>query len=309
MLAGAAGVPGRRNYRGRDALPRRRRGSTSSTTCTATAWPTPTAGSRTPPTRAPGRGRRRRTRSPTEVLGGPAAARASSPPRLEELVHAGAVGVPVWRGERAFSTRRDPGQEHAVLRVREADGSDARAGRPDGARPRRHHDARRLVAVVGGRPAGLPALHRRRRGVAAVRARRRHRRGARRPDRPLPLLPRRPGCPAARSCSTCAGSRPTRCPPARSSSTAGCGATGSAPTPTTTSWCTARAATRPRYFGVAHQPRRPLAGRLGARSAPRPRDDVWIADLAGDGALREFQVGVDAADRRPGWPATAGSGC
>ncbi|MGZ4538697.1 MAG: prolyl oligopeptidase family serine peptidase [Blastococcus sp.] len=44
--------------------------------------------------------------------------------RLEELVHAGAVGVPVWRGGRAFSTRRDPGQEHAVLRVREADGTE-----------------------------------------------------------------------------------------------------------------------------------------------------------------------------------------
>ena len=44
--------------------------------------------------------------------------------RLETLVHAGAVGVPVWRGDRAFSTRRDPGQEHAVLRVREADGTE-----------------------------------------------------------------------------------------------------------------------------------------------------------------------------------------
>ncbi len=44
--------------------------------------------------------------------------------RLEKLVHAGAVGVPVWRGDRAFSTRRDPGQEHAVLRVREADGTE-----------------------------------------------------------------------------------------------------------------------------------------------------------------------------------------
>ncbi|TFV44869.1 prolyl oligopeptidase family serine peptidase [Blastococcus sp. TF02A_35] len=43
--------------------------------------------------------------------------------RLEQLVHAGAVGIPVWRGDRAFSTRRDPGQEHAVLRVREADGT------------------------------------------------------------------------------------------------------------------------------------------------------------------------------------------
>ena len=43
--------------------------------------------------------------------------------RLDQLVHAGAVGVPVWRGRRAFSTRRDPGQEHAVLRVREPDGT------------------------------------------------------------------------------------------------------------------------------------------------------------------------------------------
>ncbi len=57
--------------------------------------------------------------------------------RLEQLVHAGAVGVPVWRGGRAFSTRRDPGQEHAVLRVREPDGTvrvlvDPTALDPDG---------------------------------------------------------------------------------------------------------------------------------------------------------------------------------
>src|SRR3954454_7500713 len=42
---------------------------------------------------------------------------------LGQLVHAGAVGVPVWRRGRAFSTRRDPGQEHAVLRVTEPDGT------------------------------------------------------------------------------------------------------------------------------------------------------------------------------------------
>src|SRR3954449_13559682 len=42
---------------------------------------------------------------------------------LGQLVHAGAVGVPVWRHGRAFSTRRDPGQEHAVLRVTEPDGT------------------------------------------------------------------------------------------------------------------------------------------------------------------------------------------
>ncbi|HEY0507389.1 MAG TPA: prolyl oligopeptidase family serine peptidase [Blastococcus sp.] len=57
-----------------------------------------------------------------EVLGG-LPMRAGFAARLEQLVHAGAVGVPVHRAQRAFSTRRDPGQEHAVLRVREADGS------------------------------------------------------------------------------------------------------------------------------------------------------------------------------------------
>src|SRR3954469_3403721 len=44
--------------------------------------------------------------------------------RLGQLVHSGAGGVPVWRAGPAFSPRRDPGQEHAVLRVREADGSE-----------------------------------------------------------------------------------------------------------------------------------------------------------------------------------------
>jgi len=58
----------------------------------------------------------------TELLAG-LPARASFTRRLEQLVRSGAVGLPVWRGERAFSTRRDPGQEHAVLRIREADGS------------------------------------------------------------------------------------------------------------------------------------------------------------------------------------------
>lgn len=44
--------------------------------------------------------------------------------RLTELAGVGAVGLPVWRGDRVFFSRRDPGQEHAVLLVREADGSE-----------------------------------------------------------------------------------------------------------------------------------------------------------------------------------------
>ncbi|HUR23582.1 MAG TPA: prolyl oligopeptidase family serine peptidase [Acidimicrobiales bacterium] len=44
--------------------------------------------------------------------------------RLHELLSAGSVGAPVMRGDRAFFTRRRPGQEHPVLLVREADGSE-----------------------------------------------------------------------------------------------------------------------------------------------------------------------------------------
>ncbi|SDO56258.1 prolyl oligopeptidase Serine peptidase. MEROPS family S09A [Klenkia soli] len=56
--------------------------------------------------------------------------RAAFAEQLGELVRSGSVGIPVWRAGRAFSTRRDPGQEHAVLRVREAvgrEGGDAAA--------------------------------------------------------------------------------------------------------------------------------------------------------------------------------------
>jgi prolyl oligopeptidase len=42
--------------------------------------------------------------------------------RLRALLSAGAVGAPAWRAGRVFWTRRDPGQEHAVLRWR--DGAD-----------------------------------------------------------------------------------------------------------------------------------------------------------------------------------------
>jgi prolyl oligopeptidase len=45
--------------------------------------------------------------------------------RVRELLNVGAVGTPVWRGERCFFTRRSAGQEHAVLYVSEAGGEPA----------------------------------------------------------------------------------------------------------------------------------------------------------------------------------------
>ena len=44
--------------------------------------------------------------------------------RLAELLGAGNVGTPAWRGDRRFFTRRLPGQEHAVLYTAAADGGE-----------------------------------------------------------------------------------------------------------------------------------------------------------------------------------------
>jgi prolyl oligopeptidase len=44
--------------------------------------------------------------------------------RLATLLAAGSVGPPVWRDGRCFFTRREPGQELAVLLVREPDGTE-----------------------------------------------------------------------------------------------------------------------------------------------------------------------------------------
>ncbi|MFI6297015.1 prolyl oligopeptidase family protein [Nonomuraea sp. NPDC050790] len=44
--------------------------------------------------------------------------------RIEELLQSGSVGVPVWRGERHFFSRRMPGQEHAVYYVVDPDGTE-----------------------------------------------------------------------------------------------------------------------------------------------------------------------------------------
>ncbi|WP_285601067.1 prolyl oligopeptidase family serine peptidase [Kineosporia sp. NBRC 101731] len=46
--------------------------------------------------------------------------------RLGELMGAGVAGVPIWRGRRVFSMRREPGQEHSVLYVQDSPDSDRR---------------------------------------------------------------------------------------------------------------------------------------------------------------------------------------
>ena len=61
--------------------------------------------------------------------------------RLRELLAAGVVGVPVWRGERRFFVRRQGDQEHGVLVTADADGTE-----------------RVLVDPIGIDPSGLTTL-------------------------------------------------------------------------------------------------------------------------------------------------------
>jgi prolyl oligopeptidase len=44
--------------------------------------------------------------------------------RIAELMRTGAVGTPIWRGDRAFYSRREPVQEHGVLLTRDPDGTE-----------------------------------------------------------------------------------------------------------------------------------------------------------------------------------------
>ena len=44
--------------------------------------------------------------------------------RIAELLRSGSVGVPAWRGERYFFSRRTPDQEHAVFYVVDPDGGE-----------------------------------------------------------------------------------------------------------------------------------------------------------------------------------------
>ena len=255
-----------------------------------------TAGVDRGPGRARRRGRSTRCRCATEFAA-----------RLEQLVHAGAVGVPVWRGGRAFSTRRDPGQEHA---------------RPAGPRGRRHASAC-CVDPMALDPAGTttldawspswratgwptsspPAATRSRSSTCSTSPPARSSTGR----STAAATPPSPGCPAARSCSTCAGSPRTQVPAGeeqfhRRVWRHRVGAPGRRRRPG------ARRGQRPDHLlRRAHQPRRPLAGRLRLR---RHRAARRRLDRRPRRRRRAARASRSASTRRPprGWPATAGCG-
>jgi prolyl oligopeptidase len=218
--------------------------------------------------------------------------RAELASRLEQLVHAGAVGVPVWRGDRAFSTRRDPGQEHAVLRVREAAGSQRVLVDPVALDPAgtttldawsaswEGHRLAYQLSTGGDEESSLYVLD-----VATGEV----------VDGPIDRCRYSPVAwlPGGEELFYVRRLAPDQVPAGEEQfhrrvwrHKVGTPAEddvlvhGEGSDPTT-------------YFGV-HTSRDGRWLVVSGSAGTAPRDDVWIADLAGDGDLREFQVGVDA---------------
>ena len=166
----------------------------------------------------PRRGRRPRTRCsprPSRTLARAASGCATASPTL---LDAGVVSAR-RRGAASGSSScaAPPTQEHAVLLTVDPDGTERVLVDPMAIDPTGADDARRLAADQGGRPARLPALRGRHRGVRAARHGRGDRRGRWTGRSTARATPPSPGCPAARPSTTYAGWRPSWCRRTRSS--------------------------------------------------------------------------------------------
>jgi prolyl oligopeptidase len=212
--------------------------------------------------------------------------------RLEQLVHAGAVGVPVWRGDRAFSTRRDPGQEHAVLRVREPDGTvrvlvDPMALDAEGTTtldawsPSWEGDRLAYQVSVGGDEESLLYVL----DVATGEVL----------DGPIDRCRYSPVAwlPGGEELFYVRRLAPDQVPAGEEQFHRRVWRHRVGSDPADDVLVHGEGSDPSTYFGA----RTSRDGRwlvVSASIGTAPRDDVWLADLAGDGALRELQVGVDA---------------
>ncbi len=170
--------------------------------------------------------------------------------RVAELLGAGTVGTPAWRGDRQFFMRRTAEQEHAVLLTVDPDGTervlvDPIALDPTGAttldtwQPSKEGHLLAYQLSEGGTEESVLHVM----DVATGDARRG-------PDRPRALLPRRLAARRRGLLLRPPAARPTWCRTARSSSTAGSGCTGSAPTRTTDAEVFGDGLDMTNYYGV-----------------------------------------------------------
>ena len=216
--------------------------------------------------------------------------------RVTELLGAGTVSAPSWRGDRQFFMRRTAEQEHAVLLTVDPDGTervlvDPMALDPTGAttldawQPSKEGHLLAYQLSEGGTEESVLRVM----DVATGERRRR-------PDRPGALLP---GRLAARRRGVLLR------PPARPGPGArrrgavpppGLAAPARQPDRTRTCWCSATGMDKTNYYGVTVS----MDGRwlvVGASAGTAPRNDLWLADLSA-GPLESPRVPGGPGGRR-----------
>jgi len=212
--------------------------------------------------------------------------------RLAALLAAGSVGPPTWRGARAFFSRREPGQEHAALLVRDPDGRertlvDPGALDPTGATtldawsPSIEGDLLAYQLSSGGdEESSLHVLDVTTGGDV---------------DAPVPRTRYSPVAwlPGGQELYYVRRLPPEDVPAGETQLHRRVYRHRLGTDPDTDVLVHGQGLDKTNYYGV----RTSRDGRwlvVSASPGTAPRDDVWIADLAGDGVLREVQVGVDA---------------
>ena len=212
----------------------------------------------------------------------------------DELLGAGTVGTPAWRGDRQFFMRRTAEQEHAVLLTVDPDGTERVLVDPvaidasgtttlDAWQPSKEGHLLAYQLSAGGTEESVLHVI----DVATGEL-------GRGPDRPGPLLAGRVAARRRGVLLRTPGARRSWCPRTRRSTTGGSGCTGSAPTPRPTSRCCGAGLDMTNYYGVTVS----MDGRwlvVGASAGTAPRNDLWLADLS-DGRLDV----ADAAGRAGG---------
>jgi prolyl oligopeptidase len=210
--------------------------------------------------------------------------------RIAELLRSGSVGAPAWRRGRAFFTRREPDQEHAVLLVREPDGTervlvDPMAVDPDGTttldawQPSKEGDLLAYQLSHGGTEESLLRVMDVTTGALVDGPVDRTRYS------PVAWLP---GGEAYYYVRRLADTPPGEEQLHRRVYLHTVGASHE-----DDDEVFGAGLDKTNYYGVTVS----MDGRwliVSASAGTAPRDDVWIADLRGDGTLREVQKGVDA---------------